>query len=90
MENTRMTGNITFEPIKNWQTNLMLSRRVTSDHNRGYYTSEYFSQKSENHTGYAYHSQNEYTTDNLEVTSKYNHTWNKHRFDWWDIITSIM
>ena len=78
---TRMTGNITFEPIKNWQTNLMLSRRVTSDHNRGYYTSEYFSQKSENHTGYAYHSQNEYTTDNLEVTSKYNHTWNKHRFD---------
>ena len=78
-ENTRMTGNITFEPIKNWQTNLMLSRRVTSDHNRGYYTSEYFSQKSENHTGY--HSQNEYTTDNLEVTSKYNHTWNKHRFD---------
>ena len=80
-ENTRMTGNITFEPIKNWQTNLMLSRRVTSDHNRGYYTSEYFSQKSENHTGYAYHSQNEYTTDNLEVTSKYNHTWNKHRFD---------
>ena len=80
-ENTRMTGNITFEPIKNWQTNLMLSRRVTSDHNRGYYTSEYFSQKSENHTGYAYHSQNEYITDNLEVTSKYNHTWNKHRFD---------
>ena len=80
-ENTRMTGNITFEPIKNWQTNLMLSRRVTSDHNRGYYTSEYFSQKSEHHTGYAYHSQNEYTTDNLEVTSKYNHTWNKHRFD---------
>ena len=55
--------------------------RVTSDHNRGYYTSEYFSQKSENHTGYAYHSQNEYITDNLEVTSKYNHTWNKHRFD---------
>mgnify|MGYP000046068427 CR=1 FL=1 len=86
-----MTGNITFEPIKNWQTNLMLSRRVTSDHNRGYYTSEYFSQKSENHTGYAYHSQNEYTTDNLEVTSKYNHTWNKHRLmHWWDIITSIM
>ena len=80
-ENTWMTGNITFEPIKNWQTNLMLSRRVTSDHNRGYYTSEYFSQKSENHTGYAYHSQNEYITDNLEVTSKYNHTWNKHRFD---------
>ena len=40
-----------------------------------------FSQKSENHTGYVYHSQNEYTTDNLEVTSKYNHTWNKHRLD---------
>lgn len=45
-ENTRMTGNITFEPIKNWQTNLMLSRRVTSDHNRGYYTSEYFHRRA--------------------------------------------
>lgn len=80
-ENTRMTGNVTFEPIKGWQTNLMMGRNMTTDHNRGYYTSEYYSQKSENHTGYAYHSQNEYTTDNLEVTSKYNHTWDKHRFD---------
>lgn len=80
-ENTRMTGNVTFEPIKNWQTNLMLSRRTASSHNRGYYTSQYFSQKSENHTGYAYHSEGEYMTDNLEITSKYNYAWDKHRFN---------
>lgn len=80
-ENTRMTGNVTFEPFKGWQTNLMVGRRTTNDHNRGYYNSEYYSQKSENHTGYAYQSENEYTTDNLEITSKYNHIWGKHRFD---------
>lgn len=80
-ENTRMTGNLTFEPIKGWQTNLMLSYRTTNDHNRGYYNSRYFSQKSENHTGYAYQSSNEYVTENLELTSKYNHAWNKHRLE---------
>lgn len=78
---TRMTGNLTFEPIKGWQTNLMLATRRTNAHDKGYYTSQYFSQKMENHTGYAYHSFAESRTDNLEVTSKYNATWGEHRFD---------
>ena len=51
---TRMTGNLTFEPINGWQTNLMLATRRSNAHDRGYYTSEYYSQKMENHTGYAY------------------------------------
>jgi len=80
-ETTRMTGNITFEPLKGWQTNLMLSTQRLNDHDKGYYTSEYFSQKMENHTGYAYHSQNERKTDNLELTSKYNAQFKKHRLD---------
>ena len=80
-ENTRMTGNLTFEPIKGWQTNLMLARNTTMTHGRSYQTSEHYSQVSAYRTGYASQSHNEYLTDNLEVTSKYNHTWNKHRFD---------
>ncbi len=78
---TRMTGNITLEPIKGWQTNLMLATRRSKAHNKGYYTSKYFSQKMENHTGYAYHSQDDSQTDNLEVTSKYNTKFDKHRFN---------
>lgn len=78
---TRMTGNITFEPIKGWQTNVLLATRRSNSHDKGYYTSEYYSQKTENRGGYAYHSFGENQTDNLELTSKYNANWGKHRFD---------
>ncbi|MCI1682351.1 MAG: TonB-dependent receptor [Bacteroides sp.] len=78
---TRMTGNVTFEPIKGWQTNLMLATRRSNSHDRGYYTSEYYSQKMENHTGYAYHSEVEGQTDNLELTSKYSVQYQKHRLN---------
>jgi len=78
---TRMTGNVTLEPIKGWQTNLMLATRRSKGHDKGYYTSEYFSQKMENHTGYAYHSQNDSRTDNLEITSKYDTKFKNHRLD---------
>lgn len=78
---TRMTGNFTLEPIKGWQTNLMLATRSSKAHNKGYYTSQYFSQKMENHTGYAYHSLDDSRTDNLEITSKYNTQLHNHRLD---------
>lgn len=80
-ETTRMTGNITFEPIKGWQTNLMLATNRSKDHNKGYYTSQYYSQVNENHTGNAYHNNENIRTDNLEVTSKYNTKINKHRLE---------
>ncbi|MGQ1947860.1 SusC/RagA family TonB-linked outer membrane protein [Geofilum sp. OHC36d9] len=76
---TRITGNITIEPVEDWQTNLMLATRRSNSHDKGYYTSEYFSQKMDNHTGYAYHSQADSKTDNLEITSKYNKNFNSHR-----------
>jgi TonB-linked SusC/RagA family outer membrane protein len=78
---TRMTGNITFEPIKGWQTNLMLGTRRENTHDKGYFTSEYYSQRYENKTGYAYHSQSDKTVDNLDLTSKYNGHIDNHRFD---------
>ena len=81
VENTRMTGNVTFEPIKGWQTNLMVGRRTSMSHDRGFETTEYYGQEIYNYTGTASHSQGESRTDNLELTSKYNHTWDKHRFD---------
>ena len=81
VENTRMTGNITFEPIKGWQTNLMIGRRTSMSHNRNFQTTEYYGQEIYNYTGTASHNQGESMTDNLELTSKYNHTWGKHRFD---------
>lgn len=78
---TRITGNLTLEPIKGWQTNLMVSSRSSNAHDKGYYTSKYYSQKMDNHTGYAYHSFGGFRSDNLEVTSKYNHKIQNHRFD---------
>ena len=77
----RLTGNITFEPIKGWQTNLMLGTRRLQAHNEGYFTSKYYQQKADNHTGYAFQSQNFSRTDNLEVTSKYNTNFKDHRID---------
>lgn len=80
-EYTRMTGNVTFEPIKGWQTNVMVATRRSNEHDKGYYTSEYYAQKMDKHTGYAYQSQKDSRTDNLEVTSKYDATLGKHRFN---------
>ena len=68
-ETTRLTGNITLEPIKGWQTNLMLSTERYNAHDEGYYTSEYYGQKAEYLTGYAYHSYAYNKTDNLDLTS---------------------
>ena len=80
-ENTRLTGNITFEPIKGWQTNLMLSTDRSNSHDEGYYSSQYYDQAINYHTGYAYHSYGYGKTDNLELTSTYKHQWGLHRFE---------
>ena len=81
-ETTRLTGNVTVEPIKGWQTNLMLSTDRYNAHDEGYYTSKHYDQVLNGHTGYAYHSYAYSKTDNLEITSNYKHTWNDdHRFD---------
>ena len=80
-EYTRLTSNITFEPLKGWQTNLMMAKNTSNSHDKGYYTSKYYSQKMESHTGYAYQSEGESHTDNLELTSKYNAKFNNQRLE---------
>lgn len=80
-ESTRLTGNATVEPIKGWQTNLMLSTDRYNNHDEGYYTSKYYDQVINGHTGYAYHSYASGRTDNLEVTTNYKLQNMGHRFE---------
>lgn len=80
-EDTRLTGNITVEPIKGWQTNLMLSTDRSNAHDEGYYSSKYYDQVINKHTGYGYHSYSYGCSDNMELTSTYKHQWGEHRFE---------
>jgi TonB-linked SusC/RagA family outer membrane protein len=80
-ETTRLTGNITLEPIKGWQTNLMLAQKDWNAHNKGYYTKDYYSQQVNNYTGSAYHNYDKQRVTNLELTSKYHKAINDHRID---------
>lgn len=75
----RITGNITLEPIKGWQTNLMLSRKEIESTSQNYYTSKYFSQATADVRGSASKSSNNTLSDNLDLTSKYNFTIDKSR-----------
>ena len=78
---TRMTGVLTFEPLKGWQNNLRVSRRTWGAHNKGYYTALHSDQRNTGHTGYAYHAFDESYTDELEFTSTYQKTLGRHRFE---------
>jgi TonB-linked SusC/RagA family outer membrane protein len=80
-EDTRMTGNFTFEPIKGWQTNLMLATDRYNTHTSSFYTSNYFSNVMNSYSGQASHNYGYGKTDNLELTSKYSTTVGQHRFD---------
>ncbi len=86
----RITGNITLEPIKGWQTNLMLSRREGTSTSQNYYTSEFYTMKAKDPNdqtravpstrGSASKSSSNGRSDNLELTSKYNLNIGEHRF----------
>lgn len=78
---TRATGNITFEPIKGWQTNLMLATSRFKAHDEYYNTADYFGNQLNQYNGYASHTNDETRTDNLEITSKYDLNIGKHRMN---------
>lgn len=77
----RLTGNITVEPIKGWQTNLMLSMKENITRGETYYSSKYYDQAQKNVNGYASKSEGSSRSDNLELTSRYNFTIDKHHVD---------
>ncbi len=75
----RVTGNITIEPIKGWQTNLMLSKKENESTSQNYYTSKYYSQATAQIKGSASKSSSKGLSDNLELTSKYEFNIEKSR-----------
>lgn len=75
----RLTGNITFEPIKGWQTNLMLSTKENTGTSQNYYTSQFYSQAVGKVKGTASKSSYNGRSDNLELTSKYDLNIEKNR-----------
>lgn len=75
----RITGNVTAEPIKGWQTNLMLSLKENTSTGQTYYTSKYYNDNILNRNGWASKSSDNGRNDNLELTSKYEFSLDKHR-----------
>ncbi|MBK5720113.1 TonB-dependent receptor [Dysgonomonas sp. Marseille-P4677] len=76
---TRMTGNITLEPIKGWKTNLMLASHTSFSNDKSYTTSKFYTAETNNRIGEAYRSSYENKTDLAEITSKYDNVFDKHR-----------
>lgn len=77
----RLTGNITLEPIKGWQTNLMMSLRENISRSETYYTSDYYTYAVQDVNGYASKSEGNTRSDNLELTSRYDFSIGKHRME---------
>ena len=79
---SRMTGDLTVEPIKGWQTKLMVSTDRFNAHNAYFRTSDYQSHRTDGKTGDAGHNYDYSQTNMIEVTSNYRNTFNGvHRFD---------
>lgn len=78
---TQLVGNVTLEPIKGWQTNLMISWGEGVGSSESYTTSKHYSLVRNGWNGYASKSEDNSLSKNLELTSNYKHTWDKHRFD---------
>jgi len=77
-EYTRLTGNITFEPIEGWQTNLMLATHRSFSNDKTYTTANYYTAQTNNRIGEAYQKSYNDQKDYLELTSKYEKTYLDH------------
>lgn len=77
---SRLTGTITLEPIKGWQTNLMMSLKKGESTSQNYYTSKFYSQAIGQVRGSASKSAGNDRSDNLEITSQYKFDIEKNHF----------
>jgi TonB-dependent starch-binding outer membrane protein SusC len=68
---THMTGNATLEPIKNWQTNLMIATQRSNNNSSSYTTSKYYLATTTGYAGSAYKGYGSSQNDFLELTSRY-------------------
>nr|WP_321406832.1 SusC/RagA family TonB-linked outer membrane protein [uncultured Carboxylicivirga sp.] len=78
-EYTRLTSNLTLEPIDGWQTNLMLATHRSFSNSKSYTTSQFYTAETNNRVGEAYQSSYNDQKDYLELTSKYEKTFSDHR-----------
>ena len=77
---TRMTGNITVEPIKGWQTNLKVSTNRSNGNSESYTTHQYYTYKTAGFDGFAAKGSSYSESNQLELTSRYDYTFQaKHR-----------
>ena len=59
----------------------MLATSRFHAHDQGYNTATYYGNQLNEWNGYAYHTNDETRTDNLEITSKYDLNIDKHRMN---------
>lgn len=80
---SQITGNITVEPIKGWQTNVMLSWNESTSTSESFTSPNHYSLITQNnYNGSASKSEGSSVSKTIEATSRYHHTWNNvHRFD---------
>ncbi len=84
-QSIRMTGNVTLEPIKGWQTNLMLATHRSQSKSDNYYTSKHSVNGVDGKGSYSGSASMTFDNDvsnYLELTSKYQKTLKEvHRMD---------
>ncbi len=76
----RLTGNVTLEPIKGWQTNMMVSLSQDESESENYYSSKFYSQAVGKINGSASKYSGNGQNESLEITSKYAKTIGLHSF----------
>ncbi len=78
VESTRLTANVTLEPIRGWKTNLQLSTRRNNSVNESYNTAKYQGNRWGGINGSASKSQGDFTENLLELTSQYDLQLDRH------------
>lgn len=76
---TRLTSNITLKPIKDWETNLMVSTRRSSGVVGYSESKKHYSTTVSGKNGFASKSSSFGRSDDLELTSKYNKSIGSHK-----------
>ncbi|MDE6522294.1 MAG: TonB-dependent receptor [Muribaculaceae bacterium] len=79
---SRMAGDLTFEPIKGWQTKVFISTDRSNSHSASFKTSDHVDHQVDGYSGDAYHGYGYSQSNLIEITSNYKNTFNGvHRLD---------
>ncbi len=83
-ESTKLAGNITIEPVKGWQTNIMLTTNRSNSVSQSYTSLDYYTNATTKGTsdevkGSASKGQNTFEENLIEITTKYEKNVNNHR-----------